>query len=112
MALSSRLTVAMVALVLLTATAVAYLTYRNVEALALPRGLDRIDMRTRLVAAGLESGVRAARAGVVGFGAAVAVEGIIRSRVAGGIDPIGGTSEAVWRARLAARHVAGLFRQT
>ena len=36
MTLSTRLTVAMVALVLLTATAVGYLTYRNVEAFALP----------------------------------------------------------------------------
>jgi PAS domain S-box-containing protein len=108
MTLSTRLTVAMVALVLLTAAAVGYLTYRNVEAFALPRGLDRIDTRTRILAAELEAGVRAARADVVGFASAVAVEGIIRSRLAGGIDPIGGTSEAVWRARMASRYAAEL----
>src|SRR5580704_4317582 len=108
MKLSTRLTLAMVVLVLLTATAVGYFTYRNVEAFALPRGLDRIDTRTRVLAAELEAGVHAARADVIGFGAAVAVEGIIRSRLAGGIDPIGGTSETVWRARMAARYVAEL----
>ena len=108
MTLSTRLTVAMVALVLLTATAVGYLTYHNVEAFALPRGLDRIDTRTRVLAAELEAGVRAARADVVGFASAVAVEGIIRSRLAGGVDPIGGTSEAVWRARMASRYAAEL----
>jgi HAMP domain-containing protein len=108
MKLSTRLTLAMVVLVLLTATAVGYFTYRNVEAFALPRGLDRIDTRTRVLAAELEAGVRAARADVIGFGAAVAVEGIIRARLAGGVDPIGGTSETVWRARMAARYVAEL----
>src|ERR1700686_2312530 len=108
MTLSTRLTVAMVALVLLTATAVGYLTYRDVGAFALPRGLDRIDTRTRVLASELESGIRAARADVVGFSSAVAVEGIIRSRLAGGVDPIDGTSEAVWRARMAARYAAEL----
>jgi PAS domain S-box-containing protein len=108
MKLSTRLTAAMVALVLLTATAVGYLTYRNVEAFALPRGLDRIDSRTRVLAAELEAGIRAARADVVGFASAVAVAGIVRSRLAGGVDPIGGTSEAVWRARMASRYAAEL----
>jgi PAS domain S-box-containing protein len=108
MRLSTRLTLAMVGLVLLTATAVGYFTYRNVEAFALPRGLDRIDTRTRVLAAELDAGVRAARADVVGFGSAVAIEGIIRSRLAGGIDPIGGTSEAEWRARMAARYAVEL----
>jgi PAS domain S-box-containing protein len=108
MTLSTRLTVAMVALVLLTATAVGYLTYRNVGEYALPRGLDRIDTRTRVLAAELESGIRSARADVVGFSSAVAVEGIIRSRLAGGVDPIGGTSEVVWRSRMASRYAAEL----
>jgi PAS domain S-box-containing protein len=108
MNLFTRLTLAMVALVLITAASVGYLTYRDVEQLALPRGLDRIDTRTRLLAAELESGARSTRADVVGFRSAVAVEGIIRSRVAGGIDPVDGTSEATWRARMASRYAAEL----
>src|SRR5260370_24489732 len=106
MRLSTRLTLAMVVLVLLTATAVGYFTYRNVEAFALPRGLDRIDTRTRVLAAELEAGVRAARADAIGFGAAVAVAGIIRSRLAGGIDPIGGAHRGERPAPLTARPVA------
>ncbi|HEY6255096.1 MAG TPA: PAS domain S-box protein [Xanthobacteraceae bacterium] len=108
MKLSTRLTVAMVALVLLTATSVGYLTYRDVEGLALPRGLDRIDTRTRLIATELEARVHSTRADVIGFASAVAVEGIVRSRLAGGADPIDGTSEAVWRARMASRYAAEL----
>ncbi|HWF95258.1 MAG TPA: PAS domain S-box protein [Xanthobacteraceae bacterium] len=108
MRLSTRLTVAMVGLVLLTAAAVGYLTERNIEAIALPRGLERIDNRARVLAAELEAGFRGARADVVGFGSAVAAEGIVRSRLAGGTDPIGGTTEAVWRTRMAARYAAEL----
>ena len=104
MRLSTRLTLAMVGLVLLTAAAVGYLTERNTEAIALPRGLERIDNRARVLAAGLEAKFRGARADVVGFGSSVAAEGIVRSRLAGGIDPIGNTTEAVWRTRLASRY--------
>ena len=43
MRLSSRLTVAMVALVLLATTAVGVLTYLNITASALPRALERLD---------------------------------------------------------------------
>ena len=71
---------------LLTAAAVGYLTERNTEAIALPRGLERIDNRARVLAAGLEAEFRGARADV---------------GLAGGIDPIGGTTEAVWRTRMA-----------
>src|SRR5579872_6250449 len=108
MKLSTRLALAMVALVLLTATAVGYLTYRNIEALALPRGLERIDGRARVVATGLEAQFSTARADAVGFGAAVAAQGIVRSRLAGGVDPMDGTSEAMWRDRMAARYAAEL----
>ena len=45
---------------------------------------------------------------MVGFGSAVAAEGIVRSRLAGGTDPIGGTTEAVWRTRMASRYAAEL----
>ena len=85
--LSARLTVAMVALVLLAATTVGMLTYRNVEALVLPRALDRLDTHTRLLAAELEASVRGARANIIGFGSAVAIDGIVRATLGGGTDP-------------------------
>ena len=108
MKLSTRLTLAMVGLVLLTATTVGYLTYRNIEALALPRALERMDGRARLIAIEARSGISTARADAVGFGAAVAAQGIVRSQLAGGTDPIDGTSESMWRDRMAARYVAEL----
>jgi hypothetical protein len=101
MGLSSRLTIAMVALVLLTATAIGALTYRNVMAIALPRGLDRIDTHARVVATVLEASIRAARADVIGFHAASAIETMAAHP---GRSAIG--AEA--RTRLALRFVAEL----
>ena len=106
--LSTRLTAAMVTLVLLTATTVGLLTYRNVEALVLPRALDRIDTHARLLAAELEASVRGARADVIGFRSAVAVDGIVRASLAGGVDSRDGMSVKQWSDRLALRFVAEL----
>jgi len=61
MRLSTRLTLAMVGLVILTAAAVATLIHRNIEQRALPRVLDRIDTRAHLLTLQLEAAV----AGVV-----------------------------------------------
>ncbi|HEY2137305.1 MAG TPA: PAS domain S-box protein [Xanthobacteraceae bacterium] len=108
MNLSTRLTVAMVALVLLTAGAIGLLTYRTVETTILPGELDRIATHARFVAAELQSTTGGARADVVGFRAAVALAGIVRANLAGGTDPRDGTSEARWRKELAARFRAEL----
>ena len=104
--LSTRLALAMVALVLLTAAAVAFLIYRNIEAIAVPRTLERIEMRARLLAADLEASVRGTRADVTTQGSAV--DGVVSARIAGGVHPADGTSEAQWRHRLAARFAAEL----
>src|SRR4051794_17282448 len=98
----------MVALVLLTATSIAVLTYHNLEQAVLPRAQERIETHARLLTAELESYVRGARADALGFRSAVALEGIVRAHVAGGTDPVDGTTEATWRERMAARYVAEL----
>ncbi len=108
MKLSTRLMLAMVALALLSATIVGVWTYRNVYATVMPRALAGIEARARLLALDLESSVRGARADVLGFRSAVAVDGIIRASAAGGTDPVGGTTAAQWRDRLAARFAAEL----
>src|ERR1700743_757545 len=108
MKLSTRLTVAMVVLVLLTAAAVGLLTYRNLESVALPRAFDRLASHVKLLATEIESTVRAARADVLGFRSAVAVDGIVRSSLAGGVHPLDGTTLDQWRARLASRLFAEL----
>jgi PAS domain S-box-containing protein len=106
--LSVRLSIAMVALVLLTATAVGLLGYRNLEEAILPRALERVEGHTRLLASELESYARGARSDILGFGSAVALTGIVRARFAGGTDPLDGTSEKTWRDRMAARYAAEL----
>ena len=103
-----RLTAAMVALVLLAVTTVGYLSYRKVEALVLPSALDRIDTRTRLLAAEIEAAVRGARPNVMGFSSSVAIEGIVRASLAGGTDPREGIALTTWRDRLARRFVSEL----
>jgi PAS domain S-box-containing protein len=108
MRLSTRLTIAMVALVLLTVSAVGLLTYRNVVALALPRSLDRIDGQAHLIATVLEASMRGARSDVIGFRASIAVINIMTAYLRRDIDPAAGTTENEWRRRLALRFVAEL----
>jgi len=71
MRLSTRLTIAMVALVLLTASAIGVLNYRNATAAALPRALDRIETHVQLIVAELDASVRGARVDVTTQGRAV-----------------------------------------
>jgi PAS domain S-box-containing protein len=108
MKLSTRLTIAMVALVLITALAMGSLIYHNVAAVAMPRVLERIDVHAQFLALGLESSHRGARNFVEGFRSAAAMEGMMRARAAGGVDPEDGVTEAVWRNRMASRYLADL----
>jgi PAS domain S-box-containing protein len=108
MRLSLRLAIAMISLVLLTVGAVSFLSYRNLEAATWPRALDRIEGHARLLASELEGYARGARDDILGFRSAVALEGIIRAHLAGGTDPLDGTTEENWRERMAARYRAEL----
>jgi PAS domain S-box-containing protein len=108
MKLTTRLTVAMVALVLLTATAVGLLTYRNIETVALPRVLERLSLQSELLAAQLEAAVSSARTDVAGFRSAIGLNMIVRASLSadGAVD---GIPLADWRARMAARYAAELL---
>jgi PAS domain S-box-containing protein len=108
MRLSTRLTIAMVALVLLATTALGVLTYRNIASSALPRALDRIDTHAQLLATELAASVRGARADVLGFRSSNAVIDIMRAHLARGSDPTAGATEAVWRRRLGLHFAAEL----
>ena len=103
-----RLTAAMVLVVVLTAAAVGWVTYRNLEQAILPRALDRIESHAELLATDLGSYVQGPRADIGGFRSAVALNGIMRARLAGGVDPTDGTSESVWRDRMAERYAVEL----
>jgi hypothetical protein len=103
MKLSTRLILVMVGLVVATAIAVGWLTYRNLETAILPRSLDRVESHVRLLAAELEIYTRSARADIVGFRGAAALGGIVRAHAHGGVDPVDGTTGVIWRQRMAAR---------
>jgi PAS domain S-box-containing protein len=108
MSLSIRLTAAMVVLVLLTAAAVGVLTYRSVETSLLPGELERVEAHARSLSAELQAYVRNGRADVAAFRSAVALDGLIRARLAGGTDAREGRTEAQWRDGLANRFIAEL----
>src|SRR3954465_2169128 len=102
MKLSTRLMLAMVALVLLSSSIIGVLTYRNIEALARPRALARIHADARLLALELEASVRGARGDVLGFRASDAIARIMATSLA----PAGSADRAALadlRARFARR---------
>jgi PAS domain S-box-containing protein len=108
MKLSTRLTIAMVALVLITALAIGSLIYHSVASVAMPRVLERIDVHAHFLALDLESSHRGARNFVEGFRSAAAIDGMMRAQAAGGVDPDDGVTEAVWRNRMATRFLGDL----
>jgi hypothetical protein len=74
MRLSTRLTIAIVALAGVTATAVGLFTYRNISAIVMPRALDRVEAQARMIATTLAASVQGARADIIGFRSAVAMD--------------------------------------
>jgi PAS domain S-box-containing protein len=109
MRLSTRLTVAMVALVLLATTAVGVLSYRNISAFVLPQAFDRLAAHADLLGTELAASVRGARADVVGFRSSVAVADIMTAHLNRGTDPAAAAAEADLRRRLGKRFEAELL---
>jgi hypothetical protein len=106
MTLTTRLAIAMIALVAIAVSAVGWLSYRSLEQAILPRVLDRIETQSRLVATDLESHVRSSRGDIATFRGLAAVTGLMRARLNNGMDPVDNTSEALWRERLGGRLAA------
>jgi PAS domain S-box-containing protein len=112
MRLSSRLTAAMVALVLLAVTAVGWLTYRGIETATLPGEFQRVQAHVHLLATELQSHVRSARADAITLRSAVALRGALRAPVAevAPVERVAGGLTAVQSGdRLAARFGAELL---
>src|SRR5262245_20862691 len=97
MTLTTRLAVAMIALVAIAVTAVGWLSYRSLEQTIAPRVLDRIETQARFAVSSLESRVRNAPGDIATFHGLAPVGGLMRARLNGGIDPVDGTTEAAWR---------------
>src|SRR5262249_53706179 len=103
MKLSTRLTLAMVALVLFTTAATGILGYRNLLSVALPRSLERLGGHVQLLPTELEAVVRGARADVL----AVAVDAMVEGS-SGEIADRSSVFAAAERRRLALRFSAEL----
>ena len=103
MTLTARLALAMSLLVTVAVSAVGWLSYHGLQEVLLPRSLDRTEAHSRLVASDLQSYVRGARGDVASFRSAVALQGLLRAHLAGGIDPLDGVTEQTWRGRVAER---------
>ena len=108
MTLTTRLAIAMVALVAIAVSAVGWLSYRNLEQALLQRSRDRIETHSRQLATDLEYYAASVTGDVAGFRSAAALHGLVRALKAGGTDPIDGVSEKTWRDRLASRLAAEL----
>jgi PAS domain S-box-containing protein len=108
MTLTTRLAIAMILLVAIAVSAVGWLSYRDLEQGLLPRVLDRLETHSRLVATEFELTARNAPGDIIIFRDLAAVGGLMRARLNDGIDPVDGTTEALWRERLTNRLSAQL----
>ena len=108
MKLSTRLTLATVGLVLITGGATVAAAWLSLKAVVVPRAVERLEIHALALAADMERTARFTRSDTLSFAAAAALDGIVRARRNGGIHPDDGTTEAVWRARMAARFAAEL----
>jgi PAS domain S-box-containing protein len=107
MKLSTRMALAMVALVLLTAAALGLLTYRNIVTLILPRALDRMETHARLTAKVLEASLRGARTDAIGFQASIGVHNLMTAHLGSTPDAMN-AAEVESRTRLGLRFAAEL----
>jgi PAS domain S-box-containing protein len=108
LSLSTRLMIAMVALVLVTAAAVGFLTDRAVSVAIVPQQLKRLEGDARWLATGLNAHVLGVQSDVLALRGAASVDGIVRAHLAGGVDPVTGQPESIWRDQLTRLFVAAL----
>jgi PAS domain S-box-containing protein len=108
MRLTTRLAIAMILLVAIVVFAVGWLGYRSIEQALLPRALDRVEAHSRLMATELEFYVAGARSDLMSYRADPGLTTMVRTAVAGGVDPRESLPARAWRERVAARFFAEL----
>jgi len=108
MNLSTRLTIAIVTLVVVTAGAVGLLAYRNISAVAVPRTLARADAHARGLAADLESIVANTRADVDGFRRGTSLDEVIDLSRNPSLERANGRTLDEWRTRISQRFAGEL----
>ena len=107
MKLSSRLTIATVALVLSVTCVFGIITYVNISELGVPRALERLETRALLDAATLQAVISHAEADLTALRESSSLANFIATHVAGDLKA-GEASPQEWRARFAVRFVAEL----
>ena len=107
MKLSTRMALAMVALVLVTTGVLALLTYYNVISLVLPRALDRLQVHARVTAMVLDASLQGMRADALSAQASPALRSLGPTRVEG-LDLEHRETGNDLRARIENRFVADL----
>src|SRR4030088_2265544 len=108
MSLSTRLTIAIVALVVATAGTVGYLSYRNVAAIAIPRVLVRLEAHALALAVDVANIADYARADLTALRQANGLDEIVALSRDPSVERNGGLTLAEWRARIARRFAAEL----
>ena len=106
MKLSTRLMLAMTALVLIAVGAVSVIAYYNIGRTVVPTGLTQLALRAKARLSGYESILRVVRNEVLSTRSLSAHQGLIRARSHGGIDPQDGLSEEQWLSHVTADYVA------
>ena len=107
MKLSTRMALAMVALVLLTTGVLALLTYYNVISLVLPRALDRLQVHARVTAMALDASLQSMRADALSAQASPALRSLGHTLVEG-IDQNHRETGTDLRARIENRFVSDM----
>ncbi|PZA11592.1 hybrid sensor histidine kinase/response regulator [Rhodopseudomonas palustris] len=104
MKLSTRLTLAMVALVLVTSAVLGFLNYRNVVDLVMPRAMMRLQTHAQLNALLIETSLKSTHADVVGAQSSAALRDLLTARD----DSVRttGTEPEGWRKRIEDRFFA------
>jgi hypothetical protein len=103
--LSTRLTLAMVSLVVVTTAVLSFITYRSITQAAVPRALDRLATKAMLCASKLESALNVARQDVMIVRGST---GVVQMGVARATNPLEPVSDMPLRESIAARLLVAL----
>lgn len=106
MRLSTRIVIAMLTLVVLTAFAVGGSSYLVLRGALVPSELARMELHARQVGQGIEADVRGSLNNVLALSYTRPLAGLVRARHADGVDPETGITLDEWRSRLAAIFLA------
>jgi hypothetical protein len=108
MKLSTRLSIAIVLLVLVITCILSVITYRNYTEIAIPRALDRVETHARLNASKLEATLDRVREDINGLRASATMAELIVAKVSSENNRSARDGAAEWERRFAVRFAGEL----